>query len=180
MTTIHHIIKIYRQNKNKGCRILYENYLEKLYTAGLRFIIDKQELEEIIHDVFIKIFQNIERANFSHDAAFYLWSKKILINECLMRLRKNELKFEELDKLQEENMPFEVFHSQLSTEQILKAIHNLPDGYRIVFNLYEVENWTHKEIAELLDITESTSKSQLFKAKKHLQNTLRFYYHESI
>lgn len=177
--TIENILKILRKDKNKAYRMIYDSYFEQLYTIGLRYITDKQIVEEVVQDVFLKIFEHIEKARFEHDAAFFLWIKKIMINACLMHLRKQKIVYDELDVLNEEPIEDKSIYIKFSTQTILKAIHALPTGYRIVFNLFEIENWSHSEIAEFLSISIATSKSQLFKAKKQLQNHLKDIYHET-
>lgn len=96
-----------------------------------------------------------------------------------MHLRKQKIVYDELDVLNEEPIEDKSIYIKFSTQTILKAIHALPTGYRIVFNLFEIENWSHSEIAEFLSISIATSKSQLFKAKKQLQNHLKDIYHET-
>lgn len=177
MTQITHILHVLKRDKNKAYRMIYDDYFERLYAAGARYIVDKHELEEVIHDAFIKIFNNIDKAHFLHDAAFYLWAKKILINECLMRLKQKKIIYEEIENIEVESSADHNLLAKFSAQEIIKAIQNLPSGYKIVFNLYEIENWTHKEIAAVLDISESTSKSQLFKAKKQLKTSLSDLYH---
>lgn len=177
--SIENILKVLRKDKHKAYRMIYDQYFERLYTIGLRYITDKQIVEEVVQDVFLKIFEHIEKARFEHDAAFFLWIKKIMINECLMHLRKQSIVYEKIEELYHEPNEDNSIYGQFSSQAILEAIHALPNGYRLVFNLYEIEHWSHSEIAAFLNISIATSKSQLFKAKKHLQNTLKDIYHES-
>jgi RNA polymerase sigma-70 factor (ECF subfamily) len=102
--------------------------------------------------------------------SLFAWLKKIAINQCLMHLRKNKMRFEAIQEIYEERYEEnDSVLAQMNVREILFLIHNLPPGYRAVFNLYVFEEMQHKEIAALLNISESTSKSQLHKARQLLQ-----------
>ena len=119
-----------------------------------------------------KVFKNLKKFTYENDHAFFGWVKRIMVNEALMKLRKNkEIQLlainEDLDK-EVEVSPL----SKLQTADLLRMIRSIPVGYRTVFNLYEVEGYTHPEISEKLGISVGTSKSQLYKAKKLLRELL--------
>jgi RNA polymerase sigma-70 factor (ECF subfamily) len=121
---------------------------------------------------FLKFFQTIDRFEYVNDAATFAWLKKLMVNGCLMELRMHSSFLQvAMDELPEVVQDEAVLH-QLSAAEIFKLITKLPPGYRTVFNLFEVEGYTHKEIAAMLSISEGTSKSQLSKAKQMLQQLL--------
>ena len=123
-------------------------------------------------DGFYKCFKNLPSFNYQGDAAMIGWLKKIIVNECLMLLRKKNV-FSIVTEAAAEDIPLqEEALDNLSAKEIFDMIVQLPVGYRTVFNLYEIEGMDHKEIAGLLGIAEGTSKSQLSKAKLLLQKNL--------
>jgi RNA polymerase sigma-70 factor (ECF subfamily) len=132
----------------------------------------REDAEELMLDGFYRFFKNISSFDYQGDAAFYTWLKRIMINECLMFLRRktaftivSETAAEEL-VLQEDAL------NRLSAAEIFNLIVQLPVGYRTIFNLHTIEGIPHAEIAALLGIAEGTSKSQLSKAKTLLQKML--------
>lgn len=169
---IQHLIKLCIQKDKKAQRELYDMFADKLFAVGFRYLKSTAESEDVVINSFLKIFDHLTTFEYKTDSGLYSWMKKILINECLMVLRKKkQLNFASEDYFEGQEtsvMPL----SDLEEEDIFNMILSLPNGYRIVFNLFAIEGFTHKEIAERLNITEATSKSQLFKAKKTLQNLL--------
>ena len=123
-------------------------------------------------DGFHKFFKNLSSFNYQGDAALFAWIKKIMINECLMFLRKKTVFNIVSDSVAEEVSLEEEALNNLSAAEIFGLVIRLPVGYRTVFNLYEIEGMAHKEIASLLGISEGTSKSQLSKSKALLQKML--------
>jgi RNA polymerase sigma-70 factor (ECF subfamily) len=123
-------------------------------------------------DGFLKFFKKMPDFQYQGDASFYVWLKKIMINECLMFLRKKTV-FTMVSETAAEELPFqEEALDNLSAAEIFNLIIQLPVGYRTVFNLFEIEGMSHREISELLGIAEGTSKSQLSKAKSLLKTML--------
>lgn len=138
----------------------------------MRYMKSQEDAEDVLLEGFYKVFKNLEKFIYESEIAFFGWVKRIMINEALMKLRKNnDIQLmainEELDQ-EVDISPIE----DLKTASLLKLIQTIPVGYRTVFNLYEVEGYSHKEIAKKLEISEGTSKSQLFKAKKLLKEKL--------
>ncbi|MFK7953642.1 MAG: RNA polymerase sigma factor [Ekhidna sp.] len=165
------IKKCQSQNK-KAQEELYGRLSIPMMGVCLRYLKNREDAEEVLLSGFFKVFKNLEKFTYENEIAFFAWVKRIMINESLMLLRKNkqiqilaineDLDFEdELSSLNE-----------LETADILKTIQQIPLGYRTVFNLYEVEGYSHREISKTLDISVGTSKSQLFKAKKMLRELL--------
>ena len=158
--------------ENKHCqRALYERFAGKMMTVCLRYTRHRLEAEDILQEGFIKIFNNISK--FQGRGSLEGWIRRIMINTALSNYNKSSF--------QKEVIGIEDYQSgveqpkaiqQLTTEEILKVISTLPDGYRIVFNLYVIEEYSHNEIAEMLDITPSTSRSQLVKARRMLQKKI--------
>jgi len=132
---------------------------------------NKQDAEDVLQDAFFQAYVNINKLR-SIDS-FGSWIKKIVINQCLKFLRSRVL-FIDIDTVDQEIEDFpEDDIQEYPTEQINKFIRELPDGCRIVFNLYLLENYSHKEIGEMLNISESTSKSQYQRARQLLQKKLK-------
>lgn len=174
------LIEQCRRNNAKGQQQLYELYFKRLFAVAYRYVDQFYIVEELIADAFIKIFKNINSFNYENDQMFYAWMKRIVINECLMYIRQQKTpttSIEDSEYMESESnvSPLDT----LSVKEIMRCIHALPDGYRTVFNLYHFENYTHQEISEILNISTATSKSQLHKAKKSLQQTLKTLYHEA-
>ncbi len=129
------------------------------------------EAEDILQDAFIKIFSNLEK--YEGKGSFEGWMRRIVVNTALKNYHKSSYQKEKigLEDYQGGSLNPEVI-SSLHEEEILNVIAKLPDGYRMVFNLYVIEGFSHKEIAEQLKIQESTSRSQLVKARKMLQSKI--------
>lgn len=161
-----------KQGKAAAQKCLFNRLADTMLLVCRRYIKNSEDAEEAMLDGWCKFFTTLLSFNYQNEAALVGWIKKIMINECLMMLRKknafillSEGETEEI-QLEEEAL------SQLSAKEILELILRLPAGYRTVFNLYEMEGMDHKEIAALLGIAEGTSKSQLSKAKALLQRNL--------
>jgi len=129
------------------------------------------EAEDVLQDAFIKIFRNLEK--FEGKGSFEGWMRRIVVNTALKNYNKSSFKKERigLEDYQEASMDPDVI-SSLYKEELLKVIEELPNGYRVVFNLYVIEGFSHREIAQELKIQESTSRSQLVKARKMLQSKI--------
>ena len=147
----------------------------------LRYAKDSSEAQDFLQESFIKIFKNL--GQFEFKGSFEGWAKRITINTCLYNLKKNGPILEDLDIVDlEVNNSIPDVIEQLSATELLHSINQLPDGYRMVFNLYAIEGMSHKEISEQLDIKESTSRSQLVKARKFLKDVItqdHNYYYEN-
>lgn len=153
---------------------LYKQYGKSLLILCLRYVSNEEDAKELLTDSFIAAFNNFSKFEYKGEGSVQAWLKRIAINQCLMHLRKNKMRFEEIkDTHDEQQSSNENVMEQMSAREILLLIHNLPPGYRAVFNLYVFEELPHKEIAELLQISESTSKSQLYKARQLLQKQLQ-------
>ncbi len=137
----------------------------------LRYARDKSEAEDILQEGLIQIFQQIKKYD-PAKGTFASWSARVIVNKALEYLRKwRRLKFQEdLDGMQEDLILDNSIVEDISAKELIKTIQKLPTGYQVVFNMYTIEGYSHKEIAEQLGISVGTSKSQLSKAKKILRN----------
>ncbi|MBN7815365.1 RNA polymerase sigma factor [Algoriphagus pacificus] len=152
-------------------RHLYESYSGKFLVICLRYLKDREHAEDVMIEGFMKIFEKLPQ--FQHKGSFEGWMKRIIVTQALMTLRSNrhlmmEVNMENDAAYQDHN--YELTH--LETEELLDLVKSLPVGYRTVFNLYAIEGYSHQEIGELLGISESTSKSQLNRARNVLKEKI--------
>lgn len=155
--------------ENRECQYeVFRRYAGKMMTVCLRYAPRQMEAEDILQEAFIKVFDNIEK--FEHKGSFEGWIRRIVINTALKKFQKIGFQQEQHNLEPYPELPIEPsVYATLHEEELLNLISRLPEGYRVVFNLYAIEGYSHKEIAEMLDIQESTSRSQLVKARKALQ-----------
>ncbi|MEP6948762.1 MAG: sigma-70 family RNA polymerase sigma factor [Ginsengibacter sp.] len=166
------LIKEAKQGSAAAQKCLFDQLAGKMLLVCRRYVKNSEDAEELLLDGFYKFFKKISSFNYQGDAALYGWLKRIMINECLMFLRKKNV-FTIVTDARAEDVPLEEEAlNNLSAAEIFNLIIQLPVGYRTVFNLYEIEGMKHNEIAALLSISDNTSKSQLFKAKNLLQKML--------
>ena len=166
------LIKEAKQGSTAAQKCLFDQLAEKMLMVCRRYVKNPEDAEERLLDGFYKFFKNISSFNYQGDAALYVWLKRIMVNECLMFLRKKNV-FTIVTEATVDEVPIqEEALNNLSANEIFKTIVQLPVGYRTVFNLYVIEGMSHREIAELLGISEGTSKSQFSKAKILLQKIL--------
>lgn len=156
------------QNDRKAQKKLYYKYCNAMYSIAFRILKDEDEASDALQEAFIQVFKDLK--TFRKESTIGAWIKTIVIRTALRRLKKNVFT-QEIDE-RTMNMPSQSSCS-LTSEYIEKTILSLPTGYRTVFLLIEVEGYTHKEVAEMLNISEGTSKSQLFYAKRHLRSLLK-------
>lgn len=151
---------------------LYERYQRSLFGLCLRYARSEAEALDFLQEGFIKIFRDLP--NFRGDGPLEAWMRRVIVNTAISKLRrKSWIREEHYDW---ESIPAEEERADpdgLDAEQLIELIRQLPDGFRAVFNLYAVEGYAHKEIAQILDIAESTSRSQYLRARKLLQERIR-------
>lgn len=150
-------------------RTLYETFKVPMFRLCLRYADNRQTAEDILQDGFIMVFKDLK--HYKGNGALGGWIRKVMINVALQHIRKRVKLFavEELEAANQLTSEEETIYDHLGAKELTSLIQQLPNGYRMVFNLYVVEGYAHKEIADLLNISESTSKSQLFKAKAQLR-----------
>lgn len=154
-------------------KYLFDKYATSFFLLCRRYLKSDQQAEDTMMSGYFKIFQSLKTFTYKSDAETYGWMKQILVNECLMELRKKN-NFLFVTHTSDDDIAIdETAISNLSANEIFELITQLPIGYRTVFNLFVVEQMTHKEIAALLKISEGTSKSQLNKARVMLQQLLQ-------
>lgn len=141
-----------------------------MFSIALRILKEREEAEDILQESFSAAFSNME--NFREEATFGAWLKRIVINKSINQLKKRKIEFDEIkydvDIVDEEQLSYPT----LSVSEIQKGVEKLSDGYRIVLSLYLFEGYSHKDIANELNISESTSKTQYLRAKKRLKEVL--------
>ena len=142
-----------------------------MFSVCRRYVMQLQEAEDILVCGFTKVFQKLDQ--FKGQGSFEGWVRRIMVNEALTFIRRNKSMYLEVEIEKASREPdFQKLSDQLEVEDLEKMIDRLPMGYKTVFNLYAIEGFTHKEIAEKLGISENTSKSQLSRARVHLQRLL--------
>lgn len=150
---------------------LYDRYASKMMGVCLRYANNSDEAKDLLQDGFIKVFQHISSFKFEGELAG--WIKKIMVNNALEQIRKRKIVFEKLeDDFADSDSEYHTGESQHDVKDLLRMLQQLPQGYRTVFNLYAIEGYTHKEIAERLEIEEGTSKSQYARARAYIQKIL--------
>lgn len=167
--TEHQLIQACIANDRNAQRLLYERYKRAMYTLALRMMNNPDLAAEVLQDAFLQVFRHI--GDFQGRSTPGAWIKTVVARMALTHLRKKHFLTESLDHRSEAD-PLDWGSSPLDTEYLERAIQRLPEGYRAVFVLAEVEGFSHREIGDLLGISEGTSKSQLFYAKKRLRETL--------
>lgn len=151
---------------------IYNNYADMMFRLCYRYIQKEEDAEEVMNDAFIKIFKAKDKFEEKFTGSFEAWMKKIMINEAISFIRRKG-KFNQVDIDVQPDIESNISaDEELTNEYYYKLIRLLPNGYRTVFNLFAVEGHSHKEIAELLGITESASRSQLAKARALLRKCL--------
>ena len=166
------LVKEAKQGSTAAQKCLFDLYADKMLSQCCRYVKRREDAEELLLDGFYKFFKNLQTFNYQGEAALYAWLKRIMINECMMFLRKKNVFNIVTESAAEEIVLEEEALNNLSATEIFNLVVTLPVGYRTVFNLYVIEGMGHKEIAGLLGITEGTSKSQLSKARALLQKLL--------
>ncbi len=168
-TTLESLIEQCCSQNEKAQRLMYDRLSPKMMGVCRRYIRDISEAETVLVTGFLKVFNKINQ--FSGSGNFEGWVRRIMVNESLLYLRKNKSMYLEVDIEEASTEPDYGQANYLFEEQeLLEMINNLPVGYRTVFNLYAIEGYSHKEIAEQMRISENTSKSQLSRARSILKN----------
>lgn len=166
------LVKEAKQGSAAAQQCLFDCWSDRMMLVCLRYLKNEQDAEEALLDGFYKFFKKLHGFSWQGEGALYGWLKKIMVNECLMQLRKKNV-FSIVTEAAAEDLPLpEEALGNLTAKEIMALILQLPVGYRTVFNLHVMEGMEHKEIAASLGIAEGTSKSQLSKAKVLLQKNL--------
>lgn len=160
------------KNDSLAQKALYETYSSKMYMVCLRYASKRVMADDILQESFIKVFKYLP--TFKFQGSFEGWIRKIVVNTALDHIKRYAEPFEDIEVNLPENYTMEADEvtSNLSVQNLIEFIQELPEGKRMIFNLYVFEGYSHKEIAEMLGISIMTSKGQLSKAKKILQEKL--------
>ncbi len=176
------LINRLKECDKKAFEELFNQYSGLIKAIAYRYLKDWNQAEDILQETFVTLYQKIHQ--FSGKGSFEGWLKRITVNNCLRVLNEKQKRyFDDVDshqisdnvEIQEVNVDDVkslVTYTDFSQQEILDVVSELPDGFRIVFSMYVLENYKHKEIAELLEISESTSKTQLLRARKLIQKKL--------
>lgn len=167
------------KNDRHAQKLLYQHYFSIAMNIALRYSSNYDNAVEMVNDGFLKIFNDLK--NFTPVSqnillSFHGWLKRIMINACIdhiRKYRKKELMVSVALDYEQENNFIEEMNNQFLYKDIIACIQKLPPAYKMVFNLFVIEGYSHKEIASFMDITEGTSKSNLFKAREYLRNLLQ-------
>lgn len=172
MLTEEELIKQCLKNDNRALEQLYEQYAPKMYGVCLRYAKNQMEAEDILQEGFIKVYKNLHR--FQNKGSFEGWIRRTFVNTAINHYKKNLRYAREMDieNVEIENNKATKILDKISTDELMALIQRLPEGYRVVFNLNVIEGYTHKMIGQMLGISENTSKSQLLRAKRLLQDKI--------
>lgn len=164
------LIQLAVENNRQAQHQLYVNFSPKMLSVCRQYIKDVHHAEDVMITAFMKVFTNIKK--FEHKGSFEGWIRRIMINECIdyIRVKKNNFNHQNIEETILQNDFSE--EQDFSTDDIQLLIDNLPEGCKMVFNLYIIEGYKHNEIAKMLNINEGTSKSQLAHARKLLQEQI--------
>lgn len=165
------LIKKSIKGDRQAQKVLYDKYAAKMLGVCRQYIRDQHFAEDVMINGFIKVFNHL--VDFQGKGSFEGWIRTIMVRESISYLRKRQFVVYDDDVFESQNSEHSVTEGLLDVEYVQQLIDDLPEGYKTVFLLYAIEGYGHQEIAKMLDISEGTSKSQLFKARKMLQENLR-------
>ena len=170
--TTEELIKRCRANERKAQELLYKQFASKMLGVCFRYATDKMEAEDMLQNGFIKVFQKI--ADYRGDGSFEGWIRRIMVHSAIEYYRKHHkmMQLAELDEANTASCANPLASAKLEVKYLLALIQQLPPGYRMVFNLYAIEGYSHKEIAAIMGITEGASKSQLSRARTVLKDQI--------
>jgi len=162
------------KHKRKAQKLLYDKYFSLMMGICLRYSSNTADAEDILLRGFYNIFSRIQQ--YEKRGSFVGWMQRIMVNTAIDHYRKSKSKKENntipLDDIDEARLSAENFPDHFTKDVILETLKKLPDGYRLVFNLFAIEGYSHKEIAEKLGVSVNTTKTQLLKARRYLQKLL--------
>jgi RNA polymerase sigma-70 factor (ECF subfamily) len=176
LTEIKNIIKGCLAGDRRDQELLYRRYASKLYAVCLQYSGNDEEARDILQEGFIKIFEHL--GHYKHEGSFEGWMRRITVNTALEKFRSkhNLYRVDDIDTIQEpDSEPDNNDYAGLEVKDLLEIIRELPPKYRMVFNLYAIEGYSHKEISSMVKISEGTSKSNLSRARMILQRRVGSY-----
>lgn len=171
--TTQQLIELCLKGNKVAQKSLYDSLAPTMFAVCIRYAGDRSVAEDLLQDGFVTLFSKLD--SYKGDGSFEGWARRIFINTCLMYLRKKDaLKMsDELEEARNISSGMSTQIEDIGYKELMKLIATLPDGFRTVFNLYVIEGLSHKEIAGMLDITETTSRTQLSRARNWLQNKIK-------
>lgn len=173
MFTDDEIIEGCLKNDRKMQKALYDKYASKMFAVCLRYAKDRDEAGDILQDGFLKVFTKIDQ--FSREHSFEGWIRRVIVNTAITHYYQNK-KFmtqQNIDEINETEIEFfDYKEADFSNEELMMVIQSIPDMYRVVFNMFAIEGYKHKEISDLLNIEVSTVKTQYHRARKMIQTKL--------
>ncbi len=170
-----HIIEGCQRNDRKCQKMLYDKYVDKLYAVAMSYTAQAEDAQDILHDSFIKIFKYLPTTEIHTMAKVEPWMKRVVINTAIDYLRRKK-KIYFTDNVHEMEIPRQPVTDSVKTNDLYQLLQMVPSGARTIFNLFAVEGYSHKEIAEMLAISESTSKTQYRRARLMMQELVNKYY----
>ena len=160
-----------KKGDRQAQKLLYDRFSGKMYALCCRYVKDKMEAEDVFVTAFTKILDRIDQ--YKSEGSFEGWIRRVIVNESLSYLRRNKSMYIETDIEAADHEPnYDRLENHLEAQDLLQVISELPSGYKIVFNLFAIDGYSHKEISKQLGINENTSKSQLSRARSLLQKRL--------
>lgn len=169
------LVKLCLQGEERACKTLFDLYSRQMFALCIRYSTNRQDAEDNLQDGFIKVFQNLE--SWRSEGALGAWIRRIMVNTCISR-QKSAYNMHVLNsgtELPEISLSPEIM-SNLTVSEIDKIIEQMPKGYKTIFRLSIIEGYSYEEISQLLEITESTCRSQVFKAKNYLAKRIELLY----
>lgn len=161
--------------KRSSQKMLYDRFASKMLGVCMRYAKDRAEAEDMLQEGFIKVFLNIAR--FKNEGSFEGWIRRIMVFTAINFFKQRSRKFQEdLDRENHDAVFEEDVVDKISAKEIIALVQQLPEGYRVIFNLYAIEGYTHKEIGDMLGIATGTSKSQYARARASMQQLLAKHY----
>jgi RNA polymerase sigma-70 factor (ECF subfamily) len=160
------------EGNQRAQKELFDNFSPKFFAICLRYMKNTDEAEDVLQEAFIKVFSKLPA--YSSKGSFEGWMRRVVVNTCLDQIRKNQkLKFDAPLEQEEYKLSMNAFiFEKLSADELMKEIQEMPPGYRIVFNMFAIEGFSHQEIAKHLGVAESTSKSQYLRARSYLKERI--------
>ncbi|MFK7748883.1 MAG: RNA polymerase sigma factor [Kordia sp.] len=175
------ILKKCKQGNRKAQMKLYDLYADAMYIVTCRYISNREDAKDVMQEAFLKAFTRLSQ--YKGEVAFGAWLKRIVINQCIDTLKKRSLVYEEMNDqtmaIVDEDTSWEV-NINITKQEILQAIENLPTKYKYVLQLYLIEGYDHQEISEILEIPVQTSRTQLMRGKTKLKQNLNDHFKHKI
>ncbi len=165
------IIDQCKEGSQKAQFQLYKLYYKAMYSVCLRIINDGMEAEDVMQEAFLSALSKME--SYKGEVSFGAWLKRIVVNRSLDYLKKRKVQFEVINERTAQVADYQMETKEIDSKVVKDAIHNLSDGYRVVLSLYLIEGYDHEEISQILGISNSSSRTQLLRAKNKLRELLK-------